>query len=222
MKRGKTRMTFRNDDGRVDKAMLDAGDLSIDYAGMTCTMAIGEEGGVVCVDVSSSTPLHESTIRRISAEAVVAIEQSRFEDVADVPLTDASGRAATLDDGNDEEDPSDDRLIAMSQEELTAMTTRLPWPVQPLVVAGIGTLGACVMLARSGNQPIVVVGLLLIVTTGVCALGMLLKACWHKHRHDEATDHVTISVRRELERRRLIEKVVTRRARGSAAGADAA
>lgn len=209
-------MTFRNDDGPVDRAMMDAGEISGDYAGMICTMAIGDEGGVVCIDVASTTPLHESTIRRISAEAVVAIEQSRFDDVPDPALRDEAGAPAFLENGDDDEDPSDEQLVAMTGDELAAMTTRLPWPVVPLAIAGIATVGALTMLTRGGNQPMDVVGLLFILSAGVTALAMLCNACRYKYGHDRATDHVTVSVKRELERRRLIDEVVERRARRSA------
>ena len=170
------RMRLVGADGDVTRAWLDASRLSPDYDGIRCVLAIGEEGGVVCVAVEGWSGTDEAALRQVATEAVVAVEMSVMKDHPDVPLTDKDGRSVEIDPGEDDTAPIDDDVAGGTERHLRHAARRLPTPWAPMALMAIGIAAVAWILtyadAARETRTIVV----LAVTIGLSGAALTLVA----------------------------------------------
>ena len=201
------RMRLMGANGATSRAWLDASRLSPDYAGVRCALAIGEEGGVVCIAVEGWRGTGDAGLRLIATEAVIAAEMSTMEGHPDVPLTDDAGRPVELEPGEDATAPIDDDVVSQT-ERLRRVARRLPFPWAPTALAFIATASAAWDVSQTDQPSATGIAVAVAIVLATTAFALYAWTCRAMAGRD--ADTLAATADREMERRRVLDDLVAR------------
>ncbi len=199
-----------NEHGPVDGAVFDAAQISPDFTGIRCGISVGSNGGLICDAIDCERPFRPSIIREVATEAIVLLDNSRFEGEPEFVLTDGDGAEVEIDGENDDIDPINMDMAGSDEKEIAELRRRLPIPWPMILI--IPTLFAVAVWMRytAGEIDGVRWGFYGVCAFTALATYHLIQALRAKHEHDKLTDVVDVMAEREMERRRALDKAMER------------
>jgi hypothetical protein len=207
-------MRLTGPDGPVDHAWLDAEQVSLEYAGCRCRIAVGATGGTLCVDVEygEGRTLDALALRVIATDAVVMVEAACSDDpdAPRVSLVDEEGRHVAL-EGGSEGFVIDRDMVEMDDDQLTAVMSLegLPWPTEHLlwILAILSASTALAFFFGHLSWAIYACTAVMWIVAGF-ALNNLIAMCRLKMQHDEEFAPMRNLAMREAERRMALDVLV--------------
>lgn len=199
-----------NEQGTIDGAVFDAAQISPEFTGIRCGISVGSNGGLICDAIECERAFRPSIIRDVATEAVILLDNSRFEGEPEFVLIDADGREVEIDGEEDDIDALSMDIAGTDEKEIAKLRRRLPIPWMMILIITI-LFGFAVWMRYTGAEVEAIrwsfIGFC--VFTGL-AIYQLIQVIRAKREHDRLTDKVDVMAERELERRRALDKAMER------------
>lgn len=207
-------MRLTGPDGPVDHAWVDAEQVSPEYAGCRCRIAVGATGGTLCVDVEAGEGriLDALALRVVATDAVMMVEAACSDDpdAPRVALVDDEGRAVTL-EGGSEGFVIDQDMVDMDDAQLTAVMSLegMPWPTGHLlwIIAILSASTAIAVAFGHLSWAVYVCTAVMWIVAGF-AMRNLEAMCRLKIEHDGEFAPMRNLAMREAERRMALDVLV--------------
>jgi hypothetical protein len=196
------------DDVTVGSAIFDAAQISPDYQGIRCVITLGSAGGVVCEEMIVEGAFREDVLRSVATEAVLKLDDSKVEGRREYEMTGVDGRRIGIDVVDDDVDPIDEEIAAMSEEDLDRFRKRLPWPWGLGLAITFVYAGAFAMWRIAPGDVVLRNSFVFMTVMTVLIVGLLIRACMSKISHDGLSDEMDVIIDRELDRRGALDAAI--------------
>lgn len=199
--------------GAVKEAWFDARQIDPDYRGIHCLVAIGEEGGIICLDISSPTPLHPMTIQTVAADASIALEAEAYNRQKKFILETEDGERVTIAPSEDDPGVINDVITSLTNEQIIAnqQAPKYQFPIDALIISFAMTLLSIPVIIRYHDDPVILPLAALVLLAGIRLLRSTIKMIRRKSQEDHLSLRLGHIILREQERRRKVDELVRTR-----------